>query len=189
MGQTLETVAASCVAVAMRRAARATTNFSNALLRGLDLNAAQFGLLAAVGRAPGQSLAALADDLTLDDSTLTRNLTVLERRGLIARRGLPGRGGKQVALTAEGRRLLDDALPVWAWANDQVTAGLSEEELAMGRRFLDAVERAADASRQRFEALSPEERVALKLRICENAGRADISQAAPARAEPIGEAV
>ncbi len=55
-----------CLAYATRRTGRAVTNFFNAQLGHLDLNVAQFGLLAAVTRMPGSALAAIGTAMLLD---------------------------------------------------------------------------------------------------------------------------
>ena len=48
-----------------RRTGRAVTNLFNARLAPLDLNVAQFGLLAAVGKMPGATLAAIGEAMLL----------------------------------------------------------------------------------------------------------------------------
>ena len=48
-----------CLAYATRRTGRAVTNLFNSRLTHLDLNVAQFGLLAAVAKLPGSTLAAI----------------------------------------------------------------------------------------------------------------------------------
>lgn len=163
MTEAIERIAENCLGAATRRAARAITNFHNSLLRPLELSSSQFVLLTEIARAPDQSLAAIAACLTLDESTLNRNLAVLERRGLLRKEGGFGRIGKRAILTADGRELVERAAPVWSWANDEIAAVLSPEELESGRRFLEAIERAADAARTRDEELSPEDRQAHRM--------------------------
>ena len=59
----------NCLAYASRRTARAVTNFFNQRLAPFDLNVAQFGLLAAVAKMPGSTLAAIGEAMLLDEST------------------------------------------------------------------------------------------------------------------------
>ncbi|RYY95290.1 MAG: MarR family transcriptional regulator [Alphaproteobacteria bacterium] len=127
-----------CLAYATRRTGRAVTNFFNARLAHLDLNVAQFGLLAAVSRMPGSTLAAMGEAMLLDQSTLARNFTVLERRGLVEAEGGRGRGGKSITLTKEGAKLARDAGKIWQATNKQLAAELGEDA-EFGRQFLRAL--------------------------------------------------
>ena len=56
----------------------------DAQLRGHGVTVAQFSLMAAVRSNPGCSVRALAVRIDMERTALSRNLTVLERRGLIA---------------------------------------------------------------------------------------------------------
>ncbi len=56
-----------CLAYATRRTGRAVTNLFNSRLAHLELNVAQFGLLAAVGKMPGSTLAAIGEAMLLDE--------------------------------------------------------------------------------------------------------------------------
>jgi DNA-binding MarR family transcriptional regulator len=80
-----------CLAYASRRTARAVTNFFNERMAPLDLNVSQFGLIAAVAKMPGSTLSAIGEAMLIEDSTMARNLSVLERRGLVEAQGGRGR--------------------------------------------------------------------------------------------------
>jgi DNA-binding MarR family transcriptional regulator len=133
-----------CFAFSSRRSARAVTNYLNALLKPLDLTTAQFGLMAALRKHPGRSLRDLSVGLLLDESTMTRNLAVLERRALVDAEGGRGRGGKRVSLTAAGIDLFDDAVVGWRRANEAIAAEMDPVLVEQGRRFLLALTRAAE---------------------------------------------
>lgn len=143
----LENVASQCLGHAARRTGRAISNYFNDLLRPLDLNLPQYGLLVAIGRDPDRTLSAIADALGLDDTTLTRNLAILKRRGLVAAEGGRGRAGKRVRLTEAGVALTRRAVEIWAEANAAITAHMSEADLAAGRAFLQNLEAAALSAR------------------------------------------
>src|SRR5262249_10278185 len=104
----------------------------NLRMKPLELNVAQFGLMSAVAKMPGQSLSAIAEAMLLDESTMVRNFTVLERRGLMVAEGGRGRGGKQVSLTMEGEELYRAGSKIWRLANAAL-------ERAMGLRDAEAV--------------------------------------------------
>lgn len=137
-----------CLAYATRRTGRAVTNVFNARLAGLDLNVSQFGLLAAVARRPGASLATIGEAMLLDNSTLARNFAVMERRKLIAAEGGRGRGGKSLNLTKAGDKLFTEALVIWRMTNRQLAAKIGAEETAAGRVFLRALGAAAEQLKQ-----------------------------------------
>jgi DNA-binding MarR family transcriptional regulator len=124
-------VAAECACGGLRRAARATSKVYEAAFAPLDLTATQFSILVAAclgGRVP---LSRLAERLVLDRTTLYRAVKPLVRRRCL--QVLPGRTERErtAALTEAGRRLLEDALPIWE---------------TIQRRFVDALGARAWAS-------------------------------------------
>jgi DNA-binding MarR family transcriptional regulator len=146
-----------CLAYGTRRTGRAVTNLFNARLAHLDLNVAQFGLLAAVSKMPGATLAAIGEAMLLDESTLARNFAVMERRGLVAAEGGRGRSGKQLRLTKEGLSLAKAASIVWTRTNKHLAAEFSEGEVAAGRAFLKALGEASQRLRTKDEAIARRE--------------------------------
>jgi DNA-binding MarR family transcriptional regulator len=120
-----------------------------ALLReaGVSLDRALFPLLVRLGLRGPLSVAALADQVGRDHTTISRQLAKLESLGLIARQDggdrrvraarLTGEGETVVqAITAARRRLLTQALDGWDDADRAQLAGLN-------RRFVDALAEAA----------------------------------------------
>ena len=128
-----------CLAYATRRTGRAVTNLFNSRLAHLDLNVAQFGLLAAVGKLPGSTLAAIGESMLLDESTLARNFTVLERRGLVEAEGGRGRGGKKLTLTRAGKKLHTEGMSIWLQTNKDLSGALGIKDAEAGRQFLRAL--------------------------------------------------
>jgi hypothetical protein len=63
------------------------SNFFNARMKLVDLNAAQVGMWASVARLPGRSLSATGASVLLYESARARSLAVLEKPGLMASRG------------------------------------------------------------------------------------------------------
>src|SRR5262249_56731323 len=74
----------SCACHKVRMAARAVTRSYDEILRPTGLRATQVALLVAVATGEASSIAALAQVLGMDRSTLTRNLGPLESEGLVA---------------------------------------------------------------------------------------------------------
>jgi DNA-binding MarR family transcriptional regulator len=133
-----------CLAYASRRTARAVTNFFNARMAPLDLNVAQFGLLAAVAKMPGSTLSAISEAMLIEESTMARNFVVLERRGLIESEGGRGRGGKSVNLTREGRALHARGEKIWMETNQVLAAQLGARAAEAGRVFLNELGHTAE---------------------------------------------
>src|ERR1700679_511521 len=92
----------ACTAACMRRITRRMTAFYEPYLQPAGLTLSQYSLLSNLSDT-AQSLSELAGLLEMDRTTLTRNLTPLLERGLVAR--VPGVDARQrlLHLTAEGR--------------------------------------------------------------------------------------
>jgi DNA-binding MarR family transcriptional regulator len=72
-----------------------------------DFSLTGYSMLREVEAVPGTRATDLADLFGLDKSTVSRQLDELETAGLIRREGeRPGRRGRALALTSEGRRRL-----------------------------------------------------------------------------------
>ena len=108
----------SCVGINVRLAARRITWFLEERMRGTALNIAQFGLMTHIAAAHDDTIGALAERCGLDQSTLSRNLRLLERDGLVeivtAEKDLRRRA---VWLTERGASRLEAAMPVWRAAH------------------------------------------------------------------------
>lgn len=104
----------SCLCLHLQRAARSVARRYDEALRPLGLVNTQFSLLMSLNRPGTASPGSVAALLGMDRTTLTANLKPLERRGLVSITVDPGdRRGRRLALTAAGRRLLAEALPLW----------------------------------------------------------------------------
>ena len=87
-----------------------------------------------------------ADATVTDRTTLTRNLKLLEKRGLIRVQMGNDRREREVTLTARGREALASGLPLWQKAQTRVVQGLGEERWNALRKGLSAVVSLARAS-------------------------------------------
>lgn len=118
---------AQCLCLASRRAARTITRAFEKELRAHGLKATQFSLLAALALKGPQTVGALAEFLCVERTTLTRNLAVVEARGLVASaRGRDPRS-RAVGITDEGRTLLERAFDDWRRVQSTLTASLGAE--------------------------------------------------------------
>jgi DNA-binding MarR family transcriptional regulator len=128
----------------------AERNFVN-LKRALEqygIGPVGWRILGALREADGCNIAQLADMTATDRSNLGRVIVELERQGFVARRPAPrDRRNILLSLTAEGRRKLDEILPVVRRVSEDSLDGFSPEEtetlMALLRRMAANVRRSA----------------------------------------------
>lgn len=116
---------AHCVCATLRKATRNVTQLYDDALRPAGLRATQFQTLSAIRNAGEATVTKLTELLLVDQTTLTRNLAVLERGGLIKDVQKPDGRLKSVRLTRKGEQALQTALPLWAGIQERVTKAIS----------------------------------------------------------------
>lgn len=115
--ETTRRVRDTCLCLHVQRAARAIARRYDEALRPLPLTSGQFSLMMSLNRPAPPAIGDVASVLAMDRTTVTANLKPLEKRGLVtisADRG--DRRNRRPALTADGRRLLAAAMPLWEQA-------------------------------------------------------------------------
>jgi len=113
-------VPASCMGMHVRRASRIVTQIYDAALRPVGLLVNQFTILVAIHLFELTPITRLAQELFTDQTTLTRNLKLLEKKGLVAIEPGEDRRVKLVSLTSEGQAVLERALPLWKQAQSDM---------------------------------------------------------------------
>ncbi len=114
-----------CVCFNLRKTARAVTQAYDEQLRPSGLRTTQFSLLAVLASHGPLTVAALADRMVVDRTTLTRNLKLVEAQGLVSvAAGRADRRTRIVELGAPGRAALARAMPYWQKAQAQMVARL-----------------------------------------------------------------
>ena len=116
-----------CLSYRLRRAARLAAKRYDAALKPAGIRNTQFTLLSALEMQGDITIGALAKALATDSTTLTRNLDVLVRRGLVE--NIAGEDGREriVRLTSQGISTYEAALPLWQGAQAHLLAAVSEE--------------------------------------------------------------
>jgi DNA-binding MarR family transcriptional regulator len=132
-----------CVCFAFRRAARALTQFYDRALRPHGLRATQLPILWAANAKGSVPLAALAQELGLDRTTLLRNVRPLVRRRLV--RVAPSSNSRRTEIwgTATGRALLKRLYPHWRRAQEQALQTLQGMDWSRGPDALTRMARKA----------------------------------------------
>lgn len=121
-------VPATCMGMHVRRASRVVTQVYDAALRPVGLVLNQFTLLVFIHLVKSTSITRLAQELFTDQTTLTRNLKLLEKRGLVTIEPGDDRRVKLVSLTTEGQTLLAQALPLWEQAQAEVMQHFGQQK-------------------------------------------------------------
>jgi len=133
----------ACVCNKTRIAARVVTRIYDDALRPTGLRATQVALLVAVATGEASSIAALAQVLGMDRSTLTRNLGPLESEGLVAIGAEGWRRSRSLEITRKGRARLREALPLWKKAQDLLKDRLGERAWSAAHASMDSLVRVA----------------------------------------------
>ncbi|QAY77176.1 MarR family winged helix-turn-helix transcriptional regulator [Sphingosinicella sp. BN140058] len=141
-----------CLCFRARRAARVITRAYDEALRPLGIQATQLTLMSAIAAAgeSGQPMGRIADILAIDAATLSRNLKLLDKAGLVAISRHEGdRRVRIVRLTAEGDRVLRASYPLWQQAQAAVVASLGGADAR--DRLRRQLDEAAEAVQTAFD--------------------------------------
>lgn len=133
----------SCLCAQTRRVDRLLNRIYDDALRPLGINTMQKSLLTNIGRFPeGIDAAVLSERHAFDRSTLTRNLTMLEKMGLVAvSKNELDRRKRDVNLTDAGRAVVTASEPLWRDAQRQVVEALGYDRAVDMTAMLADVER------------------------------------------------
>lgn len=130
-----------CVCGNLRMASRAITQIYDEHLRPSGLGANQLAVLWGVLAMEPVSVGKLARRIVVDDTTLIRNLRLLERQEMV--RIVPGEDRRQrvACLTVKGRGAVTKAMPLWEEAQRDLSGKLgSRESAALSRALLKVAE-------------------------------------------------
>jgi DNA-binding MarR family transcriptional regulator len=109
-----------CNCFAMRKATRQISRFYDAHLGPAGLRLTQFLTLAALNEVGSTPVNALAERLDIERTAMGKMVGFLERDGLVRIQPSPTDGrSRMIELTEAGRRLLDEAAPLWNEAQRQ----------------------------------------------------------------------
>ncbi len=138
--QTTLRVRDTCLCLHAQRAARALARRFDEALRPLDLTNGQFSLMMSLNRPQPPAMAAVAQLLAMDRTTLTAALKPLVRRGLV--KATPDRRDRRsrlLTMTPKGHAALMDALPIWQATHTALEQALPPTDAEELRRGLRAV--------------------------------------------------
>ena len=135
----------NCVCAGLRKASRAVTQLYDDELRPSGMRSTQFNILSTIRAMGAANLTQLEAFLLLEQTTLTRSLVLMERKGWIERVPVPDGRKKTLRLTERGARLVDNATPLWQRAQEKMTQPPLDEKWAVLQQTLTALIEAAGA--------------------------------------------
>ena len=116
-----------CICFNVRRTDRVLTQFYDEVLAPSGLSAPQFGLLSTIAQVAPVTINHLAEMMNMDRTTLTRNLDLLVKQGLVQNEEGEDRRMRLVLLTEEGKQALERAWPLWEEAQAHFERALGGE--------------------------------------------------------------
>jgi DNA-binding MarR family transcriptional regulator len=129
-----------CNCFVVRSAARHVTQLYDQLLAPVELHVTQFSILAKLKRLGPITINALAGEMSMDRTTLGRNVLPLERDGLIKiEASTDDRRAKNLRLTKAGDKRLQAGRAAWAQAQARFETRFGAKRAADFRAMLRAV--------------------------------------------------
>jgi DNA-binding MarR family transcriptional regulator len=128
-----------CYCTVLRSATRRLATAYDTALAPTGINIAQFSLLRSIARLEPVILTELGRRTELDRSTIGRNVRVLERMGLAKLGSGKDRREATVTLTEAGRRVLQEAAPLWEAAQAALEARMGVKATQELREILNRI--------------------------------------------------
>jgi DNA-binding MarR family transcriptional regulator len=117
-----------CLVLNTIKAARALSRHYDARLKPYGVTVIQFSVMALIRRNPGETINALAERIAMDRSTLTRNIDVLARNGMVVKDNAARGNAKTCRLTELGESRLDEIIPQWRAAQTELREMIGGED-------------------------------------------------------------
>lgn len=137
---TREFPAEDCNCFVARSAARHVTQLYDQLLAPVGLRVTQYSILAKLKRLGPMTINALAKEMAMDRTTLSRNIAPLERDGLLTSRASAADGrAKELHLTRSGEKRLPAGRQAWAKAQARFENRIGVKRAADFRALLRSI--------------------------------------------------
>jgi len=120
----------SCTCFNLRKAARRITSFYDAALKPSGLKATQMTLLTAIRVLEPVTINRLAKAIVMDRTTLSRNVSLLNKKGMIDIEPGDDLRTRKLTLTELGHTALVAAFPLWQKAQVEIINELGEDRWA-----------------------------------------------------------
>ena len=117
----------ACTCGEIRRAARAVTLLYDKAFESSGLLSTQLGVLYTIYNSASITISKLAGEFDMDRTTLTRNLSVLERQGLINISSGKDHRTRIITITSKGTNSIANAIPLWNEIQRKVKQEMGEK--------------------------------------------------------------
>ena len=135
-----------CACLHVRRADRLLSQLYDCYLRPAGIRSTQYGLLKHVAELPEPFISDIGRILSMDQTTVTRNIEKLGKMGLVTSTPHPDDPRKKmVKLSEAGQAKIEEARPMWEKAQQHIRSRMSENDYAELLRLLGKLSRAAQA--------------------------------------------
>ncbi|WP_155591746.1 MarR family winged helix-turn-helix transcriptional regulator [Lysinibacillus cavernae] len=120
-----------CVCANLRKKTRVVTQLYDKLLHPTGLKVTQYSMLAHIDLQQAVSISRLGEILLLDQTTVTRNITLLKQNGYVElNRDAHDARTKNITLTEKGLEKLQEAAPIWQEIQDRIIDDVGIEKYA-----------------------------------------------------------
>ena len=127
-GKIISQAASECVLFRLRRLDRKMTQSFNRSLKPAGLRATQFAILTALSMFSPMNQQDFSEMMMMDQSTLSRNIKILTKLGLVSCEPGEDRRSREISLTREGAEKLAEAAPKWKEAHESLKGNLTEKQ-------------------------------------------------------------
>ena len=138
---TADYIAQNCAAIRTRKAARIVSRYYDEALRPLGIKNTQLSLLVAIKMGTPDSISAFANLMGIERTTLTRNLQLLGKKGLIEVGPEGYRRARAMRLLPLGQSILEKSLPLWQQAQDVIERKPGPDQWQISKDALENLSR------------------------------------------------
>lgn len=126
-----------CACKNLRMTTRVVTQYFDKSFQPVGLRATQFAMLTDISSCESRTVGELADIFLMDQTTVTRNIEILKKKGYVdVRQGEDDSRKRYISITESGLAKLKEAIPLWNNAQTVIEQGVGEEKF---REFLDTL--------------------------------------------------
>lgn len=118
-----------CIGFNLLKATRAVSQFYNHALQASGLRGTQFSLLVAINGHGPLSINDMADGMVMDQTTVSRNVRVLQKQGYVEMTRGADQRMRVVSITNKGKSVLNSAIPLWRSAQAHLRGKLGAKRM------------------------------------------------------------
>ena len=130
-----------CHCINTRRAASAITAYYDQIMKPCKVTVNQFSLLWSLDGLGQSNVSQLAEHVGLERSTVVRNLKPLVKEGFINDSAQRNSRDRQLLVTAKGKELIAQGVPLWKKAQKDIYRLVSDEEIKVFRKVISELQK------------------------------------------------